>query len=163
MVNPIRVFRKISSKTLWDRTLIREGVALTERALKRGCIGAYQLQAAIIAVYAEAPSFAKTDWQQIAWLCAELARGGGNPVYELNRIVAISYAEGAEAALACLKPIALALAGYPPFYAVQADLLVRAGRPDEAKIAYRRAIELSQSDAERRFLNVRLEALTAPA
>jgi RNA polymerase sigma-70 factor (ECF subfamily) len=144
---------------LWDGDSIREGLSLIERALQRGCAGPYQLQAAIIAVHAEAQSFSQTDWRQIALLYAALSRTADNPVYELNRIVATSYVEGPEAALASLKPIALALLQYQPFHAVRADLLVRAGRPEEAKSAYRRAIELSQSEAERRFLSNRLEAL----
>ncbi|MGK9053240.1 RNA polymerase sigma factor [Neorhizobium petrolearium] len=146
-------------RSLWDRAGIREGVALVERALQRGRPGAYQLQAAIIAVHAETPSFAETDWQQIALLYGELARTADNPVYELNRIVALSYVEGPVAALARLRPIAMALVQYQPFYAVQADLFARAGQPDQARLAYRRAIDLSQSDSERRFLSGCLEAL----
>ncbi|WP_117194974.1 RNA polymerase sigma factor [Rhizobium terrae] len=146
-------------RRLWDRTEISEGVALIEQALGRRRPGAYQLQAAIIAVHAEAASFAETDWQQIAWLYAELSHMADNPVYELNRIVAVSYVDGPAAALACLKPIALALVQYQPFYAVQADLLARDGQIDQAGVAYARAIELSQSEAEKRFLSQRLEAL----
>ncbi|MCQ1837347.1 RNA polymerase sigma factor [Neorhizobium galegae] len=147
-------------RNLWDRAQISQGIALLEQALGRGRPGAYQLQAAIIAVHAEASSFAETDWQQIAWLYAELARTADNPVYELNRIVAVSYVEGPAAALACLKPIAMALLQYQPFHAVQADLLARDGQLDQARLAYRRAIELSQSDAEKRFLSERLAALS---
>ncbi|WP_454852437.1 RNA polymerase sigma factor [Rhizobium binxianense] len=146
-------------RSLWDREGIAEGVALIEGALKRGQPGPYQLQAAIIAVHAEAPNFAKTDWQEIAWLYGELARTADNPVYELNRIAALSYVEGPAAALACLKPIAMALVQYQPFHAVHADLLARAGQIDQARLAYVRAIELSQSDAEKLFLSQRLEAL----
>ncbi|MBP2562766.1 RNA polymerase sigma-70 factor (ECF subfamily) [Neorhizobium galegae] len=146
-------------RRLWDRAQISEGVALIEQALYRGRPGPYQIQAAIIAVHAEAPSFPETDWQQIAWLYAELARTADNPVYELNRIVAVSYVEGPAAALACLKPIAMALVEYQPFYAVQADLLARDGQIDQARLAYRRAIELSHSGAEKLFLSERLEAL----
>lgn len=150
---------EMQDRRLWDRTAIAEGVALIEQALKRGCPGAYQLQAAIIAVHAEAQDFAETDWQQIALLYGELARTADNPVYELNRIVALSYVEGVAAALARLKPIAMALTQYQPFYAVQADLLVRDGQVDQAKLAYGRAIELSMSEAEKLFLAQRLEAL----
>jgi RNA polymerase sigma-70 factor (ECF subfamily) len=146
-------------RSLWDRAGISEGVALIEQALRRGRPGPYQLQAAIIAVHAEAPSFAKTDWCEIAWLYGELARSADNPVYELNRIVALSYVEGPAAALARLKPIAIALVQYQPFHAVQADLLARAGQAGEARLAYHRAIELSQSDAEKLFLSGRLEAV----
>ncbi|WP_105404557.1 RNA polymerase sigma factor [Neorhizobium sp. T7_12] len=150
-------------RRLWDRAEISEGLALIEQALCRRRPGPYQIQAAIIAVHAEAPSFPKTDWQQIASLYAELTRTADNPVYELNRIVAVSYVEGPATALACLKPIAMALVEYQPFYAVQADLLARDGQIDQARLAYRRAIELSQSDAEKLFLSGRLDALVRGA
>ena len=146
-------------RSLWDRAVIDEGMALIERALKRGCPGPYQLQAAVIAVHVEARSFADTDWRQIALLYGELARTADNPVYELNRIVALSYVEGAGAALGRLKPIAMALVQYQPFHAVQADLLARDGQIDQARLAYARAIELSQSDAEKLFLKQRLSEI----
>ncbi|QRM43829.1 RNA polymerase sigma factor [Rhizobium sp. BG4] len=150
---------EMQDRSLWDRAVIDEGVALIERALKRGCPGPYQLQAAVIAVHAEARSFADTDWRQIALLYGELARTADNPVYELNRIVALSYVEGAGAALGRLKPIAMALVQYQPFHAVQADLLARDGQIDQARLAYARAIELSQSDAEKLFLKQRLSEI----
>jgi RNA polymerase sigma-70 factor (ECF subfamily) len=143
----------------WDRFEIREGIALLERALRHGRPGPYQLQAAIIGVHAEASSFAETNWAEIALLYRELARTSDNPVYELNRIVALSYVEGPNAALALLQPIAQALVHYQPFHAVQADLLARTGQTDAARIAYRTAIRLSQSDAEKLFLAEKIEAL----
>ncbi len=146
-------------RSLWDRAGIAEGAALVEQALRRGRPGPYQLQAAIIAVHADAASFAETNWMEIVCLYDELARTGGNPVYELNRIVALSYVEGPAAALARLEPIAMALLQYQPFHAVQADLLSRLGQAGAAAVAYRRAIDLSQSAAERLFLQQRLEAL----
>jgi RNA polymerase sigma-70 factor (ECF subfamily) len=146
-------------RSLWDRAGIAEGAALIEQALRRGRPGPYQLQAAIIAVHADAESFADTNWTEIVFLYDELARTGNNPVYELNRIVALSYVEGPAAALAHLEPIAMALLQYQPFHAVQADLLSRLGEAGAAAAAYRRAINLSQSGAERLFLQQRLEAL----
>jgi RNA polymerase sigma-70 factor (ECF subfamily) len=146
-------------RSLWDRAGIAEGAALIEQALRRGRPGPYQLQAAIIAVHADAESFADTNWTEIVCLYDELARTGNNPVYELNRIVALSYVEGPAAALAHLEPIAMALLQYQPFHAVQADLLSRLGEAGAAAVAYRRAIALSQSAAEKLFLQQRLEAL----
>jgi RNA polymerase sigma-70 factor (ECF subfamily) len=148
-------------RTLWRRNEIAEGTALLEIALRRGRPGPYQLQAAIIALHAEAPSFAETDWQEIALLYGALSGMADNPVYELNRIVAISYAEGPEAALELLHPLAQALLQYQPFHAVHADLLARTNRTEAARLAYGTAIRLSQSDAEKRFLIERLAALGA--
>ncbi|MBL0374665.1 RNA polymerase subunit sigma-24 [Rhizobium sp. KVB221] len=146
-------------RKLWDRVLIDEGAALVDMALRRGRAGPYQLQAAIIALHSEAPSFGETDWQQIAALYRALATTAENPVFELNRIVAISYAESAERALSMLGPLAQALAQYQPFHAVRADLLVRTGGHEEARAAYKSAIALSQSNAEKLFLAAKMQAL----
>jgi RNA polymerase sigma-70 factor (ECF subfamily) len=147
-------------RRLWNGDEIAEGIGIIEKALRHGRPGPYQLQAAIIAVHAESASFAETDWAEIALLYQELSRAADNPVYELNRIVALSYVEGANAALARLQPIAPALVQYQPFYAVQADLLARTGQLDAARIAYATAIRLSQSDAEKLFLSQRLEQVS---
>ncbi|WP_342343739.1 RNA polymerase sigma factor [Martelella limonii] len=142
----------------WRAHEIAEGTAILHRALRRGRPGHYQLQAAIAALHAEAPSFAETDWRQIELLYRVLAEGSDNPVHELNRIAALSHLEGAGPALLRLKAVAPALTGYQPFHALHADLLAKIGAP-EAADAYRRAIALSSSEPERRFLQARLEAL----
>nr|WP_210259909.1 DUF6596 domain-containing protein [Martelella sp. HB161492] len=144
-------------RSLWRKSEIAEGAGILEKALRRGRPGPYQLQAAIAALHAEAPSFAATDWPQIAALYALLAETGDNPVHALNRIAALSYVEGSEAALSRLKPIAPALVRYQPFHALHADLLLRTGANAAAAIAYRQAIALSGSEPERRFLRARLE------
>jgi RNA polymerase sigma-70 factor (ECF subfamily) len=143
-------------RSLWNRGEIAEGGSMVELALKRGRPGPYQLQAAIVAIHADAPSFEETDWEEIALLYGVLCRMSPNPVYELNRIVAISYREGPEAALARLAPLAQMLAQYQPFHAVRADLLARLGRRAEAGLAYQLAHDLSQSEAERRFFRKKL-------
>lgn len=139
-------------RSRWDRDRIAAGLELVQRALARRSIGQYQLQAAIAALHAESPSFAETDWAQIALLYTALLAIRPNPVFELNRIVAVSYSQGAEAALSALDGLALPLSNYQPYYAVRADLLLRLGDRETAGRAYRRAIELSSSLAERRFL-----------
>jgi RNA polymerase sigma-70 factor (ECF subfamily) len=146
-------------RSLWRSDEIGEGITTLERALRHGRPGPYQLQAAIIAVHAEATGFAETNWTEIALLYRELSRMADNPVYELNRIVALSYVEGPREALALLQPIAQALWQYQPFYATQADLLARSGQTDAARLAYQTAIRLSQSEAERMFLARKMEAL----
>jgi RNA polymerase sigma-70 factor (ECF subfamily) len=146
-------------RRLWNRLEISEGTSLLENALKRGTPGPYQLQAAIIAVHAQAPCFAETDWREIALIYRALTGLADNPVFELNRIVALSYVDGAASALERLHPLAPALVQYQPFHAVHADFLARTGQIDAAKIAYGTAIRLSQSDAEKLFLAQRLAAL----
>lgn len=146
-------------RSLWNRGEIAEGGSMVELALKRGRPGPYQLQAAIVAIHADAPDFEETDWEEIALLYGVLCRMSPNPVFELNRIVAISYNEGPEPALARLAPIAHMLGQYQPFHAVQADLMARLGRVDEAKLSYQLAHDLSQTEAERLFFEKKLRQL----
>jgi RNA polymerase sigma-70 factor (ECF subfamily) len=150
---------EMQDRSLWDPLAVEEGIGMVESALGRGATGPYQLQAAIIAVHSHAPNFAETDWNEIAALYEMLTRTWDNPVFELNRVVAVSYADSPERALALLGPLARALAQYQPFHAVMADLLARTARAEEARAAYRSAIALSHSTAERLFLTARMEAL----
>jgi RNA polymerase sigma-70 factor, ECF subfamily len=145
-------------RTRWDRPTIDEGVALLDAALRRGRPGPYQVQAAIAACHATAPDAAQTDWTQIAALYGELARIVPTPVVELNRAVAVAMADGPEAGLALVDEVheSGALRGYHLLPATRADLLRRLGRRTEASTAYRDALVLAASDAERRYLERRL-------
>jgi RNA polymerase sigma-70 factor (ECF subfamily) len=143
-------------RTLWDTGQIDQGRALLQRAMTRGRTGPYLLQAAIADLYLQEPR----DWQQIAALYAALARQTGSPVIEMNRAVAVAEIDGPEAGLAILDR--LDLGHYRYFHSTRADLLRRAGRPGEARHAYRRALELAQTEPEQRFLQDQL-AETAPS
>jgi RNA polymerase sigma-70 factor, ECF subfamily len=138
----------------WDAMQIAEGIALLERALRMRRVGSCQLQAAIAAIHAEAPTATSTDWSQIALLYQELGRLTPSPVIELNRAAAVAMAHGPEHALPTVERLDEEgqLDGYLPFHATKADLLRRLGRHDEAANAYSRALELVCTDAERRFL-----------
>lgn len=146
---------------LWDQVAIREGVALTKRALGMRPLGPYQLQAAIAAVHAEAATFADTDWRQIAALYGELRRLHPSPIIELNRAVAVSMADGPEAGLSLLEPLAAVpeLHDYQPYHAARADLLRRSGRLGEAQAAYRRALAAAPNDVARAYLRRRLDEI----
>jgi RNA polymerase sigma-70 factor, ECF subfamily len=141
----------------WDREEIEEGVRLLEAALRRGRPGPYQLQAAIAACHATAASAADTDWAQIAGLYQQLARLVPSAVVELNRAVAVAMAEGPAAGLKLIEALEASgrLAGYHLLPATRADLLRRLGRHAEAAAAYRQALELAATDAERRYLTRR--------
>jgi RNA polymerase sigma-70 factor, ECF subfamily len=155
-------------RSLWDRRRIEEAGELLDRAVRFRHPGPYQVQAAIAALHAHAPSTDSTDWAQIAALYGELSRRSASPVVELNRAVAVAMAEGPERGLELADAIARsgALADYHLLPATRADLLRRLGRHDEAADAYREALRLSKNAAERRFLIRRLrevgEAGTAP-
>ena len=156
-------------RSRWDHAQIAEGVALVEAALRRsralGGPGPYQLQAAIAAVHAEAPSADSTDWHQIELLYDELMRVVPSPVVALNRGVAIAMARGPAAGLEVLDGLAGEdqLQQLHLYHSARADLLGRVGRRDEAAAAYGRALELATTAAERRFIARRLDDYASPA
>ena len=148
-------------RSLWNRDLIAEGIALTESALRSHRFGAYTLQAAIAAVHAESFSGASTDWRQITLLYDRLMRIQPSPVVELNRAVAVAMSEGPEQGL-CLIDDLLAreeLANYHLAHSARADLCRRLGRLPEARASYEKALALAPQEAEQRFLSGRLEEL----
>ncbi|HEX8206900.1 MAG TPA: sigma-70 family RNA polymerase sigma factor [Solirubrobacteraceae bacterium] len=148
-------------RALWDAERIADGVETLDRALRLRRPGPYQLQAAIAALHAEAPSFAETDWSQIAALYGGLAEHDPSPVVLVNRSVAVAFAEGPEEGLVILDGLAgdPRLDGYQPFHAARAELLRRAGETAAAREAYARAIALSANAREREQLERRLAAL----
>jgi RNA polymerase sigma-70 factor (ECF subfamily) len=145
-------------RSLWDRARIAEGVALLERAVSSGRIGPYTLQAAIAAAHAEAPTAKATDWGRIVGLYDLLARADPSSVVELNRAVAVSMRDGPAAGLALIDAILARgeLDAYHLAHAARADLLRRLGRTADARAAYRRALELTRQEPERRFIERRL-------
>jgi RNA polymerase sigma-70 factor (ECF subfamily) len=144
-------------RTRWDRALIEEGAELVSRAAEQGPPGPYLLQAAIALEHDRATVAATTDWARIAELYELLEGVTGSPVVALNRAVAVAMVDGPGAGLARLDALAAGLDGYPFLHAARADLLRRLGRNDEAAAAYRRALELTSTTPERRFLAARLE------
>jgi RNA polymerase sigma-70 factor, ECF subfamily len=140
-------------RSLWDRERIAEGRARLDRAL--AFRGPYALQAAIASLQLESP----VDWPQVVALYTELAGVLRSPVVELNRAVAIAEAGDVAGALAITA--ALDLDGYRYLHSTRAELFRRLGRDEEARAAYRRALELGGTEPERRFLERRLTALDA--
>jgi RNA polymerase sigma-70 factor, ECF subfamily len=145
-------------RSLWDRTAIEEGCVLLDRALRLRRPGAYQLQAAIAACHATAPTADETDWAEIVILYDRLSQLVAAPVVRLNRAVAVAMALGPHTGLELLDEIEAGgeLADYHLLPATRADLLRRLGRTAEARSAYARALELAPTDAERRYLSKRL-------
>jgi RNA polymerase sigma-70 factor (ECF subfamily) len=146
----------------WDHEMIDEGLALLDDALAAGRAGPYQVQAAIAALHARAPRPEDTDWPQIAALYGALERMTPTPVVALNHAVAIAMADGPERGLPLVDALATKLDDYHLFHSARADLLRRLDRPDEAGVAYRRALDLATNPAERAFLAGRLAEVTAP-
>ena len=142
----------------WDRAQIQEGLTLVKSALRDGGAGFYALQAAIVAVHAEAECAENTDWRQITRLYDLLAERHSSPVVELNRAAAVAMADGPARGLELLDALESrgGLADYYLLPAARADLLRRLGRWEEAAATYRRALPLVANEPERRFLERRL-------
>src|SRR4029453_10540334 len=143
----------------WDQDMIDEGLAKLDTAVALRRPGPYQVQAAIAALHAQAPRPEDTDWPEIATLYRVLKLMSPSPVIELNWAVAVAMADGPDAGLALMEPLADELDRYHLFHAARADLLRRSGRSREAGAAYRRALELATNSVERKYLNGRLEQL----
>jgi RNA polymerase sigma factor (sigma-70 family) len=143
-------------RSLWDRAKIAEAIVLIERAGHLGRPGPYQIEAAIAACHAEAPSFEATDWQQIVVLYDMLIVLAPSPVVRLNRAIAIWRIEGAEAALHELEGIAPVLDGYHLFHAARGEMLTELGRREQARAAQLRALDLTANAAEQALLRRRL-------
>jgi RNA polymerase sigma factor (sigma-70 family) len=144
-------------RSAWDREAIAEGVALVSGALRRGAVGAYQLQAAIAAVHDEAESAEQTDWPQILALYDMLYRLGHNPMVALNHAVALAMVRGPRAGLERLAALSEdpRLSDHHRLHAVRAHLLERAGDPTAAIRGYLRAADRTSSTPERNYLLTR--------
>jgi len=141
-------------RTRWDRALVAEGQALVRACLRVGRPGPYQVQAAIAAVHADAPTWAATDWSQVVALYDQLPP---TPVVLLNRAVAVAELDSPSVGLALVDR--LELDASPVLHAVRADLLRRLGRVEEARAAYDAALARTRNTAEQADLRRRRAAL----
>lgn len=148
-------------RSRWDRGLIGEGLALVERAFSFKQPGLYTLQAGIAALHAEAKRPEDTDWPQIVGLYTMLLHISPSPVIELNRAVAIAMNEGPEAGLQLIDAILAhgELKDYHLAYSARAELCRKAGRTDEARTSWERALTLARQEPERRFIERKLRQL----
>ena len=139
-------------RSIWDQRAIQEGLALVEKAFYMRQIGPYQIQAAISALHASAPTAAATDWPQIAALYGELRRHADSAIIQLNHAVAVSMASGPQAGLRLLAPLADELSAFAPFHLARADMLRRTDQMKLARESYRVALDLTQNQVERDFI-----------
>jgi RNA polymerase sigma-70 factor (ECF subfamily) len=148
-------------RSLWHQSEIVEGLKILEKALRRGPVGSYQLQAAIIAVHAEARAADETDWPQIAALYTKLLEHNPSPVIALNHAVAIAMSAGYARGLERIEQLGASgeLERYYLYHAARADILRRMHRASEARNAYRRALALVANQVERDFLERQMNAL----
>jgi RNA polymerase sigma-70 factor (ECF subfamily) len=146
-------------RALWNQTMITEGLALIDKAMRHRKSGPYQIQAAIAALHARAEKPEDTDWQQIDLLYGALELVQPSPVVTLNRAVAVSKVRGAQAALDMIEPLAPRLANYFHFFGVRGAFLMQLNRNDEARVAFDRAIALANTSAEAAHIRKHLDRL----
>ncbi|MDA9508098.1 hypothetical protein XI09_26365 [Bradyrhizobium sp. CCBAU 11386] len=146
-------------RSLWNSTMIAEGLALIDKAMRHRRSGPYQIQAAIAALHARASTPEETDWAQIDLLYGALELVQPSPVVTLNRAVAVSKVRGPQAALDLIEPLAPKLANYFHFYGVRGAFLMQLGRNDEARIAFDRAIALANTSAEAAHIRMHVDRL----
>ena len=147
-------------RSLWKRHKITEGQDVLKSAMGQKRIGPYQIQAAISALHVEALSWEQTDWPQILALYNLLYQMNPSPVIRLNQVAAASYAQSPEAGLDILETISRKdMETYQPYFAVKADLHLRAGNNGPARRAFEKAIALSRNESETAFLRARLATI----
>jgi RNA polymerase sigma-70 factor, ECF subfamily len=146
-------------RSLWNQTMIAEGLALIDKAMRHRASGPYQIQAAIAALHCRAEKPEDTDWKQIDLLYGALEIMQPSPVVTLNRSVAVSKVHGAEVALEMIEPLAPRLSNYFHFFGVRGAFLMQLGRNDEARIAFDRAIALANTSAEAAHIRMHLDRL----
>jgi RNA polymerase sigma-70 factor (ECF subfamily) len=150
-------------RTLWNKALIDEGLALIDKAMRHRRPGPYQIQSAIAALHARAARPEDTDWAEIDLLYSVLESMTPSPVVTLNRAVAFAKLRGPEAALKLIEPLAPKLSGYFHFFGVKGGLLMQLGRSEEAREAFDRAIALANTAAEAAHIRMHLDRLSAPS
>jgi RNA polymerase sigma-70 factor (ECF subfamily) len=146
-------------RTRWDREKIQEGIRILDDAIALYDPGPYQVQAAISALHAQAPTAAATDWHQIAALYDTLATVAPSMVVEVNRAVAVAMAQRPEVGLQMLLALESQAGTFYPYHAARADLLRRMNQHQLAAEAYREALHLCSNSTERAYLQRRLDEM----
>lgn len=164
VVNSALITLEEQDRALWDHDEIAEGLVLVEKALRRGPLGPYQLQAAIAAVHAGAETPGATDWAEIAALYERLLEFNDFVVVRLNHAVAVAMSAGFDEGLRRIDALGTSgeLDRYYLFHAARADILRRMSRNEEARESYQRALALASNRVEQEFLKRRLAEVAEP-
>ena len=150
------VLLRDQDRSLWDRDAITAATQLLARAAAHHRPGPYQLQAAILACHADAPTWDDTDWTQIVVLYDMLLHQSPSPIIRLHRAIALRYVTGPGAALDELDALAPALERHHLYHAARAELLRELGHPQQARLANQRALDLATNPAQRAILQERI-------
>jgi RNA polymerase sigma-70 factor (ECF subfamily) len=146
-------------RTGWDWEKIQEGIRVLDDAIALYDPGPYQVQAAISALHAQAPTAASTDWHQIAALYGTLATMAPSVVVEVNRAVAVAMAQRPEVGLQMLLALESQAGNFYPYHVARADLLRRMNQRQQAAEAYQEALRLCSNSTERAYLQRRLDEM----
>ncbi|HEY4078002.1 MAG TPA: RNA polymerase sigma factor [Rhizomicrobium sp.] len=146
-------------RSRWDHKLISEGLALIDKAMRHNRPGPYQVQAAIAATHARAPTAVETDWAGIDGLYLALEQMQPSPVITLNRAVAVAKLHGPATALEMIAPLESQLSGYFHYFGARGAFLLQLGRSQEAREAFDRAIALANTPAEAAHIRRHLDRL----
>ena len=146
-------------RSRWDADAISEGLDLVRRANQLGGDGPYFLQASIAGQHSTASTWGSTDWSEIVSLYDRLLPITASPVVALNRAVALAHSSGPVAGLEATEGLEEDLDGYHIYHASRGEMLRRAGRLEEAREEFERAVELAGNPAEENLLLKRLQDL----
>lgn len=148
-------------RSLWDRTLIREGLQLLETAVSSGRLGVYTLQAALASVHASADSIKNTRWDLIVQYYDMLLAINPSPVIEFHRAIAVGMRSGPQAGLALLEQLEtdVKLANYHSLFAAKAEFYQQLGWRDQAIQAYQAALQWVRQEPERKYLQKQLKKI----
>ena len=151
-------------RSRWDATLVARGNALLNHSASGSQLSEYHIEAAIAAIHSNAARVEDTDWARLVWLYDQLVVARPSPVIALNRAIAIAQRSGAQAGIDAIRAIPHSewLASYPFFPAALAELELRAGRADDARVHFHQAIELARNPAERRYWELRAASTAQP-
>jgi RNA polymerase sigma-70 factor, ECF subfamily len=141
-------------RALWDSELVGEGLALLATSLRQtaGLADPYQLQAAIAAEHAVAPSYGQTNWAEIVRLYDLLLTVAPSEAAALSRAVAVAERSGPQAGLAALRDLS---PGHR-WHAVRGELLARCGRYAEAVAEVGQSLAADLTGPQRRYRERRL-------
>lgn len=143
-------------RSRWDSKKTAAGITALTTSIQMGALGPYQLQAAISAEHAVAPSWEQTRWDRVLELYDRLLEFVPSPMVALNRCVPLVMTGGSDAALEQLATLEPDLGDHYKHAVVHAWLLANAGQIEAARVAYNKAISGCSNAPERRHLERQL-------
>ncbi|HEY9045892.1 MAG TPA: sigma-70 family RNA polymerase sigma factor [Ohtaekwangia sp.] len=152
------ILLKDQDRSRWNKALIERGNYFLETSAKGDDLTEYHLEAIIASCHAEAATFAETDWNKILDIYTLLSNLRQSPIVEMNKAIALGYAQSFEAGLTALQHITQ-LNDYYLYHAAVADFYAALNYSEEARQAYLRAIALTSSGAARRLLEKKIQML----